>query len=330
MWDRAPSPGRAMRSIAESSIFRLRLFPTLYRFPFTDYRFSLRRLIINADDFGLTPGVNRAIAEAHQNGVVTSATLMANSGAYAEAVQSAKATPRLSIGCHVVLVDGEPMLPCERVPTLLADSVRFPNGFGVIARRALRKKIDSAEIEAEVIAQIHRIQESGMTVSHVDSHKHVHMLPQIGAAIIRAARACGVRSIRNPFVPVKPLAAAHLLRRPHLWTRYTETKILRSYHRRFRQLVSDANMLTPDGSFGVVSTGALDLDLFRAIVGSIPDGTWEFVCHPGYVDNALGTIRTRLRESREKELLVLTSDDARRALADNGIELISYTDLSRS
>lgn len=305
-------------------------FPALYRFAFTDYRFLLRRLIINADDFGLTPGVNRAINQAHQNGIVTSTTLMANSRAFAEAASSVMSMPRLSIGCHVVLVDGEPILPPNRVPTLLADGTHFPNGFGDIAKSALRKKINTTEVEAEVTAQIRRIQGSGLTVTHLDSHKHVHMLPAIGAAIIRAARACGVPAIRNPFVPAKPLALAHLLRRPHLWTRYTETKVLRRYHHQFRRLVTEAGLVTPDGSFGVVSTGAFDLDLFRAIVGSIPDGTWEFVCHPGYVDEALGTIRTRLRESREKELAVLTSAEARHTLAEHGIELISYANLRHS
>jgi len=287
----------------------------------------LRRLIINADDFGLTPGVSRAISETHQRGIVTSTTLMANSRSFDDAIASAKSMPRLSVGCHVVLVDGEPILARERVPTLLAGGSRFRNGFGDIAKSALCKKINAAEVEAEVTVQIQKVQNAGLTVSHVDSHKHVHMLPQIGAAIVRAAHACGVRAIRNPFVPLKPLALAHLLRRPKLWTRYTETKILRRYHRQFRQLASEAGMVTPDGSFGVISTGALDLNLFRAIVGSIPDGTWEFVCHPGYVDEALGTIRTRLRESREKELQVLTSEEARQMLAEHGIELISYADL---
>jgi predicted glycoside hydrolase/deacetylase ChbG (UPF0249 family) len=275
MWDRAPPPGQAMRSIANTETKH----PALYRFAFTDYRFLLRRLITNADDFGLTTGVNRAIVQAHQNGIVTSTTLMANSGACGEAVECAKTMPRLSVGCHVVLVDGDPILSPDRVPTLLADGKHFPKGFGDIAKSAFRKKINSAEVEAEVTAQIRRIQESGLAVTHVDSHKHVHMLPAVGAAIIRAARACDVRAIRNPFVPVKPLALSHLLRRPHLWTRYAETKVLRRYHLQFRQSVTEAGMITPDGSFGVVSTGALDLDLFRAIVGSIPDGTWEFVCH---------------------------------------------------
>lgn len=287
----------------------------------------MRRLIINADDFGLTPGVNRAIAESHRNGVVTSTTLMANSRAFAAAVALAQAMPRLSVGCHVVLVDGEPILPPSQVPSLITTGAQFRPTFGAIAKSALRRKICAEEIEAEVTAQIRRIQNAGVTVTHLDSHKHVHMLPQVGAAMVKAARACGIRAMRNPFVPVKPLAFADLARRPRLWTRYTETKILRQYHRSFRKHVTDAGMITTDGSFGVISTGALDAELFRAIVGSIPDGTWEFVCHPGYIDEDLSTIRTRLRESREKELAVLTSEDARRALAENGVELISYADL---
>jgi hopanoid biosynthesis associated protein HpnK len=287
----------------------------------------LRRLIINADDFGLTPGVNRGIAEAHANGIVTSATLMANSRAFADAVERAKAQPRLSVGCHVVLVDGEPLLPANRIAGLLAGDSRFPAGFGDIARAALRRNFNVDEVEAEVTAQIRRVQNSGLRVTHVDSHKHVHMLPSVGAAIIRAARACGVRAIRNPFVPVKPLALAHLTRRPQLWKRYAQTRILRRYQRQFLTQVAEAGMHSPDGSFGVISTGALDGKLFRAIIGSVPEGTWEFVCHPGYIDNELETIRTRLRESREREREVLTSNDARAALADRHIELISYADL---
>ena len=288
----------------------------------------MRRLIINADDFGLTSGVNRAIAVAHTSGIVTSTTLMANGRAFASALETARAVPRLSVGCHVVLVDGKPILAAGEVPSLLVDDSQFPATFGGIAKLVLRKKLRPEQITCEVTAQIKRIQSVGISVSHLDSHKHVHMLPLVGAAIIHAAKACGVRAIRNPFVPVKPMVFAHLVRRPRLWTRYTETKILRRYHDEFRQRVEDAGMVTTDGSFGVISTGALDAELFRAIVGSIPDGTWEFVCHPGYIDEELETIRTRLRESREKELAVLTSDDARQIISRNGIELISYSDLT--
>jgi predicted glycoside hydrolase/deacetylase ChbG (UPF0249 family) len=92
--------------------------------------------------------------------------------------------------------------------------------------------------------------------------------------------------------------------------------------------VADAEMVTTNGSFGVIGTGALDAKLFRTIIDSIPEGTWEFVCHPGYIDEELAAVRTRLRESREKELAVLTSPEARAAVAARHIELISYSTLT--
>ena len=292
----------------------------------------MRRLIINADDFGLTSGVNRAILEAHQRGIVTSATLMAAGRAFREAVQLAQQAPQLNVGCHIVLVDGEPVLPREQVPTLLAGDGRppFRSGIGELATAALRGRMDAAQVEAEAAAQLHKLQAAGLTISHFDTHKHAHMFPAILRPLLRAARACGVRALRNPFSPVKPLAFAHLLRRPRLWKRYSEVKALRRLLDNFRQAVQEEQMLTTDGTFGIVATGALDQKLFAAIVGSIPEGTWEFVCHPGYNDAELGTVRTRLRASREQELRVLTSDAARETLQRHGVELISWTQLLAS
>jgi predicted glycoside hydrolase/deacetylase ChbG (UPF0249 family) len=154
------------------------------------------------------------------------------------------------------------------------------------------------------------------------------MLPSLCRAVLKAARTCGVKAVRNPFVPLKPLAFAHLLRRPKLWTRYTEVQVLRRYEEQFREMVTNEGMVTTDGSFGVLVTGALDESLFQAIIGSIPEGTWEFVCHPGYNDAELDGIRTRLRSSREKELAVLTSARAHDLLKKHGIELISYHQLA--
>jgi predicted glycoside hydrolase/deacetylase ChbG (UPF0249 family) len=145
--------------------------------------------------------------------------------------------------------------------------------------------------------------------------------------LLEAARACGVGAVRNPFAPLRPLAFAHLLRRPKLWTRYSEVKILRGFAGRFRQRVREMGMQTTDGSFGVVTTGAMTQQLFEAIIGCMPEGTWEFVCHPGYNDQELDSVRTRLRASRERELEVLTSGAARKALEQRGIELISYREL---
>lgn len=290
----------------------------------------MRRLIINADDFGLTSGVNRAIVEAHQRGVVTSATLMANGRAFDQAAKLAPTVPHLSLGCHVVLVDGEPLLPAQQVPTLLASDgqqQRFRNSIGEVAAAALRGRIDPAQVEAEATAQMRKLQSAGLALSHFDSHKHAHMFPAILRPLLRAARACGVRALRNPFAPIKPLAFAHLLRRPRLWKRYSEVTALRRLLDNFRSAVQEEQMLTTDGTFGIVATGALDARLFEAIVGSIPEGTWEFVCHPGYNDAELDSVRTRLRQSRAQELQVLTSEAAREALQRHGVELISWKQL---
>ena len=290
----------------------------------------MRRLIINADDFGLTSGVNRAILQAHQHGVVTSATLMAGGRAFQEAVQFAQQAPQLNVGCHVVLVDGEPLLPPEQVPSLVpagGQTANFRSGFGELAAAALRGRIDAAQVEAEAMAQMRKLQAAGLALSHFDTHKHSHMFPGILRPLLRAARACGVRALRNPFAPVKPLAFAHLLRRPRLWKRYSEVTALRRLLDSFRRAVQEEQMITTDGTFGIVSTGALDERLFDAIVGSIPEGTWEFVCHPGYNDSELSTVRTRLRESRAQELRVLTSEAARSTLERHGVELISWKQL---
>jgi hopanoid biosynthesis associated protein HpnK len=290
----------------------------------------VRRLIINADDLGLTRGVNRAVLRAHQEGIVTSATLMANSRAFDDAVSLIRSVPGLSVGCHVVLVDGAPISPAAQVPSLVVDGGRFGAKLSQFALRVVRGRLKAEEIEAEAVAQISKLQRAGVVVSHIDTHKHTHMFPSVLRPLLQAARRCGVRGIRNPFAPIKPLAFAHLARRPKLWTRYSEVKVLASMKSRFLHEVQAAGMVTTDGSFGVVSTGALDLKLFECIVGCIPEGTWEFVCHPGYNDADLARENTRLHESREEELEVLTSPAARKALEARHIQQISYGDLVQS
>ena len=286
-----------------------------------------RRLIINADDFGLTGGVNRAIAEAHSRGVVTSATLMATGAAFDNAIARAKENPRLSVGCHVLLVDGTPASRAAALPSLV-NGDQFQNSLARFAHAALRGRLNASEITVEVAAQIQKLQKAGVEVSHVDTHKHTHMFPAVLRPLLEAARQCGVRAVRNPFAPLKPLAWAHLARRPRLWTRYSEVRALRGFFAGFRRTVAEMGMRTTDGSFGVLGTGALDEKLFASICGCIPEGTWEFVCHPGYNDAALSGVRTRLRASREAELKILTSADAKQTLERHGIEPISYRELS--
>ena len=290
----------------------------------------MRRLIVNADDFGFTAGVNRAIVEAHTHGIVTSSTLMANGRAFEDAVRLAKSVPRLSVGCHVVLIDGEPVLDAKLLPSITSahsTGGRFRDRLQFFAARALAGRLDSDEIEAEASAQIRKLQSAGLNVSHLDTHKHTHLFPAVLRPLLRAARACGVRAIRNPFGPRKPLKSSELLARPSLWTRYAEVRILRTLASTFRDSASREDLVAPDGTFGIVVTGALDEQLFRGIAAIVPEGTWEFVCHPGYNDDDLKSAKTRLRASRENELRVLTMPKARELLLRQGIDLISYREL---
>jgi hopanoid biosynthesis associated protein HpnK len=292
---------------------------------------GVRRLIINADDFGLTAGVNRAIVEAHSRGVVTSATLMSSVPAFEDAVRQAATAPKLSVGCHVILVDGSPLLSATQLPTLVApnttNGVRFREGLAGFAASAMLGRLDPAQIEAEVTAQIRKLQSAGITVSHFDTHKHTHMFPSVLRPLLKAAKTCGLKAVRNPFTPWLPIS---LIGSRRVWKRYLEVRALHGLAGSFGQAVQRQGMLTPDGTFGIVATGALDPDLFQWLVAHIPEGTWEFVCHPGYHDADLEEVKTRLRESRVEELKVLTSTAAREALSQRGIELISYREFVAS
>ncbi|HEX8815669.1 MAG TPA: ChbG/HpnK family deacetylase [Terriglobales bacterium] len=286
----------------------------------------MRRLIVNADDFGLTPGVNRAIVEAHRNGIVTSSTLMATGAAFDDAAKDASSLPDLAIGCHVLLVDAKPVLQPEVVSDLIepSSSSHFRETLGSFARQTISGKISSEQIEAETIAQIRKLQSANIGVSHIDSHKHTHILPQVLRPLLRAAKACNVKAVRNPFGPLRiSLLSGHL----ELWRQYGKVSLLKWLAGWFNSEVSKAGMATPDGTIGIVTTGFLTQDLLNRMLETLPEGTWELVCHPGYNDADLDKVKTRLRSSRAAELEILTSDETRQLLAKNQIDLINYRDL---
>jgi predicted glycoside hydrolase/deacetylase ChbG (UPF0249 family) len=294
----------------------------------------MRRLIVNADDLGLTDGVNRAIFQAHRDGIVTSTTLMANSRAFAAAAEMAKAgnaDGTISVGCHVVLMDGEPLLPPAKVPSLLepgADGAnRFRDSLNDFVVASFRHRLNPQEIEAEAAAQMERMQSAGLVPSHFDTHKHAHMFPAVLRPLLRAAKARGVRAVRNPFGQIWPLPLSNLLRTRQVWKRFAQLNVLRKLAGPFRREVELHGLRTTDGSLGVMVTGSLDLKLFTAMIDNMPEGTWEFVCHPGYNDAELEGVRTRLRQSREQELQLLISPEAKEELRRRDIELISYHEL---
>lgn len=255
-------------------------------------------LIVNADDFGLTAGVNRAVAELHSAGVLTSTTLMARAGATKAAIDLSMATPSLGVGCHVVLVDGEPVLPPEKIPSLVDKKTGlFPVTLSAFLARLFTGRIAAEELEAEAAAQISLLKSKGLHLTHIDTHKHTHMFPAVLRPVLRAARAAEIRAVRNPFEPawaVRASAGAG-------WARCTQVSILRRLQSHCLRIIAEHGFATTDGTIAVVGTGTLNATMVRSLLSAVPDGVWELVTHPGYNDADLARVRTRLRASRDIE-----------------------------
>jgi hopanoid biosynthesis associated protein HpnK len=280
----------------------------------------MKRLIVNADDFGLTAGVNRAIVELHRAGVLTSTTLMAAAKAADNAIAMALATPSLGVGCHVVLVDGDPVLPAQAISSLIDKRTgRLQPTLGAFLKRLLTGRINPDEIEAEAAAQIALLQSKGVKLTHIDTHKHVHMFPAVLRPVLRAAQAAEIIAIRNPFEPAWSVRAT-----PNApWKRRMEVNVLRQLEPAFRRLVAKAGLATTDGALGVLATGTLNAAAVTSLLAHLPEGTWELVTHPGVNDADLAQAHTRLLASREIEREALQAIKQIQA-----IEQINFGDLA--
>jgi hopanoid biosynthesis associated protein HpnK len=274
---------------------------------------------VNADDFGLAPGVNRAILELHAAEVLTSATLMAQAGSTEEAVNMALAMPTLGVGCHIVLVDGTPVSDRNKIPSLVDRATgNFYPSLGAFLKRSFTARIRSGEVEAEASAQIALLQSYGLRLTHVDTHKHIHMFPAILRSLLRAAKASGIRTVRNPFEPVWSLNAT--TNAPEV--RRAEVVLMRRFESKFRRIVKEEGFQTTDGAVGVLATGTINIATVNTLITAMPEGTFELVSHPGYRDEQLLRANTRLLESREIERNALM------AIKDyRGLDLISFADL---
>jgi chitin disaccharide deacetylase len=285
-----------------------------------------RSLIVNADDLGWTAGVNRGIAEAHRNGIVTSASLLANGEAFAEGAELARETPGLGVGVHLNLSDGTPVAPREAVPSLLNSAGQFEGGPDGILRKIATRGLSMSEVEIEWEAQIAKVRAAGVQPTHLDGHKHVHMLPKLFEIALRVAKRHGIGAIRVAHEASGLRAAlwAGELRASVVLKQGVQARGLKLLARDAREQAERAGISTPDNFCGIAQTGELTKEGVIRLLRGLPEGTTELMCHPGYADEALRKTATRLQGSREKEVEILTDPTVRNLVASEGIRLIDY------
>ncbi|HEV2708941.1 MAG TPA: ChbG/HpnK family deacetylase, partial [Edaphobacter sp.] len=269
-----------------------------------------------------------AIAELHQAKALTSTTLMATGAAFDDAVAITHANPALGVGCHIVLTDGTPVSDPRTIPTLLgADGKTFRPSLSDFVQALVRGVIREADIEREALAQIEKLQQSGIAVTHLDTHKHTHIFPAVARPLLRVAQRCSIKAIRNPFEPAWSSRLA-----PNAFVRRLQFHILSILGKKtFQSLpqISQGHVLTSDGTLGVAATGELNADSLHKILHAMPEGTWELVCHPGYNDATLATINTSLRSTRDIERSALLNEIPQAVRTLPALELIHYGQIDR-
>jgi predicted glycoside hydrolase/deacetylase ChbG (UPF0249 family) len=287
---------------------------------------AMRQLVVNADDLGMTRGINRAIIEAHRGGIVTSTSLLANGAAFEDAAALLHQCPELSVGLHVNLTQGKPVRAGAK--SSLVDRRGYFYALGALAMRLSVGAVSMRDLEAEITAQAQRAVDAGIALSHFDSHHNIHLHPVAAGALARVARRINVRWIR--FRGQRPMLP-WMLREAGLLS-------LRDHARHLLALLGSRAAAGDDNAPGqplrwVVGAPQLlrasPRHLFGGLVRSIEDGVTEWVCHPGYVDDELRTLLgAEPAQAREADLELLADPECRALLKSAGIELVGYAQLA--
>jgi hopanoid biosynthesis associated protein HpnK len=287
---------------------------------------KLKNLIVNADDLGWTEGVNRGIAEAHRKGLVTSTSLLANGRAFGRALEVARANPELGVGVHLNLSDGPPAAKPEQVLGLVNEAGVFEGGPENLLLRIASRGLPLEEVEREWDAQIQKVRDAGIAPTHMDGHKHVHMLPGLFPIALRLAKKHGIRAIRvsHEASKLRSVLSAGEQDTGVVLKQGVQARGLKLLARDAREMADHAGLVTTDYFCGIAQTGALTREGVERLLENLPEGTTELMCHPGYADEELRRTDTRLQGSRQTELEILTDKRIRKLVAMRGIRLISY------
>ncbi len=268
----------------------------------------MKRLIVNADDFGFTYDVNAGIVEAHTRGILTATTLMANGAAFDDAVRLAHEHPSLDVGVHCVLIGGRSLVDPER---------SFPANIKDFLRQMFAGRLDPY---AELRAQVERIVAAGLIPTHLDSHKHTHLHPRVLDSVARLSQEFRIPWVRRPFD--FPLSGTGMP-----LSKRAVSRCLRVVRARFHRVLESRGCRSTDYFAGFSLTGRFHAAELMRLIALLPEGSTEFMCHPGRCTAELQAAPTRLKQSREWELDALTSGEVRAAIEKHGIRLARYRDL---
>lgn len=287
----------------------------------------MKKVILNADDFGLTRGVNEGIIRSHREGILTSATLMATGPAFDDAAERARATPKLGIGCHLVLTGGTSVAPPEKIPSLASPDGQLPTTLAAFVARVSSGRISTADIETELRAQIEKIRRAGIDPTHVDTHKHTHVHPRVMNVVARVAKDSGITRIRNPIENLGDSWRSTRGDGPDRMKNLAASAAVLSVASQFRAVSRKYGLRSPDHFLGLAATGRLDAGALSRLLEAVPDGHTEIMLHPGVCDADLAKTGSRLQEQRQIEMEALLSPEAKRAVQEQGVELITYREL---
>jgi chitin disaccharide deacetylase len=284
-----------------------------------------KRLIINADDFGWTRGITDGIVECPLHGVVTSTSLMVAQRASEYALEQVSKIPSMSVGIHINLCEGRPVLSPREVPTLVrADGSFYP--FPEMARKLWRFQVSARELEAEIRAQVRWMKERGVIPTHADSHQHLHNYPAAAGPYRKVVVCERIKRSRAPKHRYWPKDG--LLSSPHAGSALR--KLAATTYMEILQALAFGGVECPDSCivFHPRFRGKLD-ELGEAWVNAfdnMPQGSYEMGCHPGFFTDGFSQTDP-ISEKREREVLVFTDPALRDCITRNQIELITYREL---
>lgn len=287
----------------------------------------MKRLIVNADDFGFTRGVNAGILRAYKMGIVTSTTIMANGGAFEDAIELARSNPGLGVGCHLVAVGGRPIAQSSELGPLLDRDGALPPTLMQLFIKIARRPVVAEVLVREFRSQLERVIGAGIEPTHVDTHKHSHTHPQVMKALSRVIAEFGIKRVRNPFERIVTHARLSNFSKIAYLKQSGLSAAIQPGALMFKRLVREYGLRTPDRFFGVKMTGMLDSAAIRSIMEDLGEGTSELMCHPGFCDDELKRGRTRLKHERELELEALCNTSLREVAEEREIQLINYREL---